>query len=158
MARMSPPPCGIYRTTVRIAGVEPGQLVYFHNHGDPGAGIYLPQRWHLNRAQFSEQGHTLEALAEADTLAPLPAEGLYRVRSAFVCCEKKCRTFSEETLLQLGYNGAGRAIVFEPEWRTDGLGFPERGQMIDDAAFASLVPLIVQRPPPPVSTRPEHFH
>ena len=154
---MPPPPCGIYRTTVAIAGVEADRLVYFHNHGDPGAGIYLPKRWQLNRAEFSESGHTLDALDQAGTLLPLLAEGLYRVRAAFTCCEKKCRSYAMETLLQLGYNGAGRAIVFDPEWRANGLGFPERGQVIDDAASASLAPLLVQRPPQ-VTTRPEHFH
>ena len=33
--------------------------------------------------------------------------------------------------MQLGYDGEGRAILFTPEWSARGLGFPERGTVID---------------------------
>jgi hypothetical protein len=34
------PPCGIYRTSQPLGDHVPaGQLVFFHNHGDPGPGI-----------------------------------------------------------------------------------------------------------------------
>lgn len=141
------PSCGIYRTTEVIAGIEPGRLVYFHNHGTPGPGLYLPESWKLNRAAFAERGQTLTEVELAQTLRPLPAEGLYRVRAAFTCCAKKCRTFAEETLLQLGYNGAGQAIVFEPEWNASGIGIPESGQLIDDTCLTSLTALTVKRSP-----------
>lgn len=38
-------PCGLYRTTRPIPDAVPaGVLVYYHNHGDPGPGVYLPDR------------------------------------------------------------------------------------------------------------------
>jgi hypothetical protein len=154
---MSLPACGLYRTTVAIAGVEAERLVYFHNHGDPGPGLYLPVGWGLNRARFSERGQTLEDIDHAHTLRPLPAEGLYRVQSEFACCQRRCRTFAPETLLQLGYNGAGKAIVFDPEWNAQGLGFAQSGQMIDDGCLSSLSALVL-RPPPPTDVAPAHMH
>ncbi len=137
------PPCGLYRTTVALEGVPAGRLVYFHNHGDPGAGIYLPERWQTNRAQWHPHGHTVPGPEWSQTLEPLPAEGLYRVKEAFFCCEKKCREYAPESLVQLGYNGEAEPILFVPEWSGDTLGFPERGTRIEARNFGRLAPLAV---------------
>jgi hypothetical protein len=141
--RLALPPCGLYRTTQPIAGVDAGRLVYFHNHGNPGAGVYLPERWSHNRAHFSPDGRTVGEDFDRAALAPLPREGFYRVASTFHCCDKLCRRFEPDALVQLGYNGAGRALVFVPELSSRGLSVPERGTLIDDAAFAHLVALHV---------------
>ncbi len=69
------PPCGVYRTTQPIGEVPAGRLVYFHNHGDPGPGIYTPHDWKGNKARFHERGHTLTSPDEAKSLIPLAAEG-----------------------------------------------------------------------------------
>ena len=38
--------CGLYRTSEPIEdAIEAGVLVYYHNHGDPGPGVYLPRAW-----------------------------------------------------------------------------------------------------------------
>ncbi len=149
------PPCGLYRTLVAIrakgadGAVPAGQLVFFHNHGDPGPGIYLPTGWVANRAQFAANGMPLED-ASAAQLEPLPEQGLYRVTREFHCCEKRCRRFEPELLVQLGYNGAGEAILFAPEWIEGALAFPERGFPIDSQRFGSLSALkvpIVKRVP-----------
>lgn len=154
---MAFPPCGIYRTTQVTAGIEAGRLVYFHNHGNPGPGVYLPEGWHLNRAKFAERGHTLtSAEQEAHSLKALPSEGFYRVQKEFTCCDKKCRIFVKETLLQLGYNGAGQAIVFEPEWQTNGIALPTTGQGIDDTCLESLAPLKVRVAQ--ALAQPDHLH
>src|SRR5678815_1810646 len=99
---MALPACGLYRTAREVVGVPAGRLVYFHNHGDPGPGLYLPESWALNRARFSQRGQTLSSDADADALEALPAEGFYRVREAFHCCAKQCRRFELELLVQLG--------------------------------------------------------
>jgi hypothetical protein len=138
---MSLPPCGLYRTTRELAGVPAGRLVYFHNHGEPGPGLYLPQAWRLNRAQFAERGNTLPSPADASALEPLPPEGLYRVREAFFCCAKQCRRFEPELLVQLGYNGAGEPILFVPEWTPSGLAIPEQGSALDRARLPMLAAL-----------------
>jgi hypothetical protein len=53
------PPCGLYRTVKPVAGIDAGRLVYFHNHGNPGPGLYPPDGWNANRARFSENGATV---------------------------------------------------------------------------------------------------
>jgi hypothetical protein len=146
MSAPAPPPCGLYRTLTAIADVPAGRLVYFHNHGDPGAGVYLPERWAHNRATFSSRGHTLPASVNPHTaLAPLPREGLYRVGSQFHCCAKRCVEFAPETLVQLGYEGAGRAILFIAEMAGGAVSLPSKGTVIDDEVFPRLIPLIVRQ-------------
>jgi hypothetical protein len=142
------PPCGVYRTRVPISDAVPaGRLVYFHNHGDPGPGVYLPRGWVENRAQWHAQGITLPDAAAAETLEPLRPEGFYRVREAFFCCDKRCRQFEAELLVQLGYDGQGGAIVFVPEWTAEGLRLPKTGQAVDAARTALLDPLKVAEAP-----------
>jgi hypothetical protein len=106
-------------------------LVFFHNHGDPGPGIYLPESWTRNRASFSKRGHTLGDPALASTLEPLPREGLYVVEEAFTCCAKRCRNFEPDELVQLGYNAAAQPILFTPELVEGALALPEVGTRID---------------------------
>lgn len=149
---MELPPCGIYRTIEPIGPVPAGRLVYFHNHGNPGAGIYLPESWELNRATFKKEGVTLPHPDAAKNLRPLLAEGLYRVGESFTCCDKNCRVYEKDLLVQLGYNGEARPILFSPEWSDSGLVFPDRGQFVDDLRLARLEFLIVpsgKRAPPP---------
>ena len=138
------PPCGLYRTVLPIGNVEAGRLVYFHNHGNPGPGVYFPERWNHNRATFSQNGVTLPPEVDASkALHALPAEGFYRVTKAFFCCEKECTRFEPDTLVQLGYNGAAKALLFVPELGASGMRIPDRGTLIDEAAFASIAALKV---------------
>lgn len=141
------PPCGLYRTSTELAGVPAGRLVYFHNHGDPGPGIYLPSAWKANRAQFSPKGATLADPSQAHTLIALPREGLYRVVERFHCCAKRCREFMPDLLVQLGYDGAANPILFVPEWVPEGLAIPERGLRVDEDRLDKLASLIVAARP-----------
>jgi hypothetical protein len=108
------PPCGIYRLRKPIQNIEAGRLVYFHNHGDPGPGVYL-----------------------------LRPEGFYRVTSTFHCCAKKCTKFETDTLVQLGYNGNAQALVFLPEVGNRGMNLPQRGSLVDDDQLKHLALLKV---------------
>ncbi|MEM9730674.1 MAG: hypothetical protein AAF997_18980, partial [Myxococcota bacterium] len=112
---MSLPPCGVYRTNAPIGSVPAGRLVYFHNHGDPGPGIYLPTGWKYNRAEFDKTGQVLQDLAWVEWLEPLPPAGVYRVVAPFHGSETLCRKFDEDMLLQLGYNANAEPILFVPE-------------------------------------------
>ncbi|HHH29874.1 MAG TPA: hypothetical protein ENK57_16220 [Polyangiaceae bacterium] len=145
------PPCGIYLTTAEIGGVPSGRLVYFHNHGDPGAGIYLPSRWKGNRARFEGEGHLLPTPEHARHLEPLPREGLYRVEQAFHCCDKHCQLFETNTLVQLGYDGSGQALIFLPQWIDGQLAIPERGTRVDRDRIEMMARLNV-----PVADTPVH--
>jgi hypothetical protein len=141
------PPCGIYRTTVALGDDVPaGRLVYFHDHGDPGPGLYLPSGWSANRAEWHEQGHTIPSEEWAATLEPLPAEGFYRVRQPFTCCPEACRTYEAELLVQLGYDADAEPLLFVPEWTAAGLALPETGIHIDTARLECLAPLVVEEP------------
>jgi hypothetical protein len=137
------PPCGLYRTTEKIGDIPANRLVYFHNHGNPGAGVYFPEKWVTNRAQFSPQGTVVPKDFDGKGLMALPAEGFYRVLAPFHCCEKKCREFQTDSFVQLGYNGEGKALMFVPELGTGMIDVPERGNFVDDAAFKNLAPLAV---------------
>lgn len=127
--------------------------MYFHNHGEPGPGLYLPSGWNVNRARWHSHGTTLPDPQWAEHLEPLLAEGLYRVRSAFTCCEKNCRTFEEELLVQLGYNGTAEPILFVPEWTAAGLNFPTSGTLVDPKMLDRLVPLKVDERDEPSADR-----
>ena len=133
------PPCGLYRTVKPIGPVEAGRLVYFHNHGNPGPGLYFPESWSHNRARFSENGMPVPDGWDPRALRALPPEGFYRVKGAFFCCEKECMKFEPDQLVQLGYNGAGKALVFIPELAGGVIGVPDRGTFVEDAALPNLV-------------------
>ncbi len=139
------PPCGVYRTSARIGAIPAGKLVYFHNHGDPGPGIYLPTEWTNNRAEFAESGHTMEKPdQESAALQALPTEGLYRVTKEFFCCDMKCHNFEIDLLVQLGYDGDANTLLFEPEWIDGVFEFPDEGTRIDEDKVHMLAPLKVR--------------
>jgi len=148
------PPCGVYRTTQPIGDEIPtGHLVYFHNHGDPGPGVYLPSGWLANRAAWEETGHTIPSDEWAESLEPLPDEGLYRVIESFTCCEERCRVYEPDLLVQLGYDSDARALLFVPEWTEAGLAFPDLGLAIDEANLTRIAPLkVVEDDDEPAST------
>ena len=143
---MSLPPCGLYRTNATVAGVPAGRLVYFHNHGDPGAGVYLPARWQQNHAQFEPRGHTLQSESEAEGLESVPPEGLYVVENQFWCCEQRCRSFEADLLVQLGYNGAADPIIFVPTFDATGMAIPQRGSKTSLKELTNLRQLRVAKP------------
>jgi hypothetical protein len=143
MSDLHHPPCGLYRTTAPLESIPAGRLVYFHNHGEPGPGIYLPQSWSGNRARWHEKGFTVPGPEWSQTLQPLAPEGLYRVTERFHCCEKKCRAFEANQLVQLGYNGEAEALLFVPEWAAGALGLPERGNKIEQATVGKMQLLVV---------------
>ena len=142
---MSPshPPCGLYRTTRPLENLPAGRLVMFHDHGDPGPGVYLPRAWTLNRAEWHAQGITAPGPEWSATLEPLASEGLYSVRETFFCCDKQCTQFPRGQLVQLGYDGEANAILFLPEWGAKGMGFPERGTRLDRDRVSKLERLLV---------------
>lgn len=128
---MDLPPCGLYATRSTIGSVPAGRLVYFHNHGSPGPGLYLPSSWTGNRARFEARGHLLPSPSDAEHLDPLPAEGLYRVIEPFFCCDQRCRRFETDLLVQLGYDASARSILFIPEIVGAHVALPARGTRVD---------------------------
>jgi hypothetical protein len=146
MTGMTLPACGTYRTTKALGPVSESRLVYFHNHGAPGPGVYLPASWSANRAQFAAHGTSISD-EDASSLDPLAPEGLYRVEEEFACCSKRCQVYSVGQLVQLGYDATAQPILFLPEWTPHGLSFPQRGQIIDGFRLARLSRLSVRATP-----------
>lgn len=143
---MNLPPCGLYRTRSALGTHIPaGRLVYFHNHGDPGPGLYLPSGWAANRARWHARGTPLPDATWAEHLEPLPPEGLYRVLSSFPCCARRCRIFEPEQLVQLGYTGDAQALLFLPEWTEQGLTVPTTGARVEREHLEKLALLKVAR-------------
>ncbi len=143
-------PCGLYRTTQPLGTkLQAGVLVYYHNHGNPGPGLYPVDRWENNKAVFSEQGVLVHDYKYPQSLQALPPEGFYRVATAFFCCDKECHNFEPDDLVQLGYDGAGRPILFLPTWSTAGVHLPERGVLVDDDKLELLDPLRIDYKDPP---------
>jgi hypothetical protein len=137
-------PCGLYRTTRALSDNLPENvLVYYHNHGDPGPGVYPVKSWNNNKAKFQEKGITLDDSKYAKTMKSLKTEGFYRVTKNFYCCDNHCFLFERDTLVQLGYNGDGKPIVFIPELHNEGLLLPQKGNLIDDEFVNNLKPLRV---------------
>lgn len=136
--------CGIYRTTQPIADtVKAGVLVLLDTNDDIGPGVYLPREWRNNRAIFHDHGIVLPHDDYVATLEPLRPEGLYRVASAFFCCEKRCQYFEENLLVQLGYNSKAQPILFVPEMVDGALALPDEGTLIADNQLTKLVQLRV---------------
>jgi hypothetical protein len=136
------PPCGLYRTTQAIGEQVPaGRLVYFHNHGDPGPGVYLPTGWRQNRALFDAQGVLLPGRWWAASLDAVAPEGFYRVRETFFCCDNRCQTFETDQLVQLGYTAEADPLVFVLEVIDSVLIIPDRGARVDRSRLAKLHPL-----------------
>jgi len=69
----------------------------------------------------------------------------------FHCCEQQCRRFGPNELVQLGYDGSGKAILFIPQWTNGALAIPDRGTRIDAENIESMTRLRV-----PVADTPVH--
>jgi hypothetical protein len=146
-------PCGLYQTTQPIGELVPaGALVYYHNHGQPGPGVYLVERWRHNKAIFKDQGVRLPDAGYPYGLKPLRPEGFYRVLEPFHCCARRCRRFEKDTLVQLGYNAQAEPLLFVPQWSEEGLALPERGTRIDPEKLGRLFAVKVE---PRFETPPE---
>ena len=137
------PPCGLYRTTAPMPGrseqVPAGRLVYMHNHSQQGPPlVLLPARNVHNRWIFHDRGYLVRDLAYLDTLRSLPAEGFY------VLVEHLHVTgavLPERSLVQLGYDLAGRPILFPARRVENTIVFPDRGFRFDhDALLARIEP------------------
>jgi hypothetical protein len=135
---MSLPPCGLYRTLGQIGPIPANRLVYFHNHGDPGPGLYVPKGWTANEARFDERGSLLGDEGNAMLLVPLAPQGFYRVAETFFCCEKQCQRFDADQLVQLGYDGEGNGILFVPEMHDGTMRIPDRGSRIEPSRVGNL--------------------
>ena len=129
--------CGLYRTGTALAGKEgavgAGQLVYFHNHSKQGPPIVLlPTTNERNRWSFDERGYLIDGLGAdgfLESLVALPREGFYAVLEPVGVTDG--RVLAARSVVQVGYNRAGEAILFPGEAHGNGFVFPTAGFRFD---------------------------
>ena len=137
---MSLPPCGLYVTGVPLLGKEgaisAGLLLYFHNHSKQGPPlVLLPTVNTHNRWAFAERGYLVEGPNAAEFIAALsarPRQGFYSVVEPVQVTNA---VLPKRTLVQVGYNKRGDAILF-PAQPLDGNGFhfKNRGFRFEDTS------------------------
>ena len=65
------------------------------------------------------------------------------MREPFTCCEKRCRLYAADLLVQLGYDAGAQPLLFVPEWTDAALAISEMGLRIDEDRLVRLAPLKV---------------
>jgi hypothetical protein len=62
-------------------------------------------------------------------------------------CQKRCRLYDADLLVQVGYDTDAQPLLFVPEWTDAGLAIPEIGLRIDEDRLSRLAPLKVVETP-----------
>lgn len=139
------PDSGLYRTTKAYPGREDeipsGVLVYVGKKDGGLPFVVRPGNNRQNRWYWGEPTVALRALSWAETLKRLPPEGYYTLPEE-ITFEGGGR-WLKHAIVQLGYNGEGRGIIFIAEQREgselNALHFSDRGRSVDDGLLARLV-------------------
>ncbi|MFO0748210.1 MAG: hypothetical protein U1F43_21500 [Myxococcota bacterium] len=138
-------PAGLYRTTTPLPGLEDdipaGVLVYVGERPDRTRFVVRPGSNRRNRWFWGEPVRTLPASGWMWTLKRLPSEGFYTLPETIELGQGG--RWLKNAIVQLGYNEAGRGLIFIAEER-DGetrnvLEFSSYGRAIDDALLERLV-------------------
>ncbi len=126
-----------------------GVLVYVgQSKNGGGKFVVRPGQNRRNRWFWGEPTTPLRSPSWAKTLKPLPSEGFYTLPES-VELEGGGR-WLKNAIVQLGYNGEGRGIIFVAEWQENGdvnaLHFSDRGLIIEDSmldrlTWAPILPL-----------------
>jgi hypothetical protein len=139
------PDNGLYRTTQPYPGHESefpaGVLVYVgESRNGGGKFVVRPGQNRRNRWFWGDPTMPLRSPTWGQSLKSLPSEGFY-ILPEDLSFEGGGR-WIKNAVVQLGYNGSGRGILFVAEWREDGeenvLHFGDRGMSIDDDLLARL--------------------
>ena len=142
---MKLPDPGLYRTHKPYPGHEEaipaGVLVYV---GVPSNGglpfVVRPGSNRNNRWYWGDPTIPLRAQSWADGLIKLPSEGFYTLPRDIVF--EAGGKWLQNAIVQLGYNGEGRGILFVGEQRESEdrniLTFSERGRMCEEELLHKL--------------------
>jgi hypothetical protein len=137
MAIKLPDP-GLYRTTKAYPGQEAGfpagVLVYVGQKPDGSAFVVRPGANRRNRWFWGEPVTVLRSLSWAETLKPLRQQGFYTLPEDIELGGGG--RWLRNAIVQLGYNGEGKAILFVAEdhegEERNVLAFSDKGMLIDD--------------------------
>ena len=136
------PPCGLYRTTSPIAGVDANRLVYFPTTtARPGPGIYLPESWRNNRASFAKNGITLSPGFDPRVLRGAATRGFLLGHRCILLLREEVRAVRARGVRPARLHLAPAARwVFVPELGAGGASrSPSAGTAVDDVTLANLV-------------------
>lgn len=142
---MKLPDPGLYRTTQPYPGHEeeiPDAALVYVGAAREGALPFVvrPRSNRKNRWYWGEPTLPLRALNWAQTLVPLPPEGFYTLPDDLTI--EGGGRWVKHAIVQLGYNSAGRGILFVAEQHDDdernALVFGDRGRLIEDALLKRL--------------------
>ncbi|HVJ16059.1 MAG TPA: hypothetical protein VM686_11540 [Polyangiaceae bacterium] len=140
------PDIGLYRTTQALPGHEEaipaGSLVYVGQLANGGTKFVVrPGNNRRNRWFWGEPTTPLRSPSWAKTLKKLPSEGFYVLPETLEFSGGA--RWIKGAIVELGYNGEGKGILFVGEWREDGtenaLYFSDRGMLIDDKLMERLI-------------------
>lgn len=139
------PDPGLYRTTQPYPGHEDDfpkdALVYIGQRENGGQTfIVRPGENRNNRWFWGEPVTPLRSPTWAKTLKPLPPEGFYTLPETINF--DGGGKWLKNAIVQLGYNGEGKGIIFVAERRdtddSNSLTFSDKGLMVDDAMLERL--------------------
>lgn len=154
-----PPSCGPYKTVeqVPIGGttLEPGLLVYFHNHSEQGQPIILlPEKNENNRWIFQKRGYLLKDEGLISSLEALKPEGLYQTEHFH---PNETEVVAKNALVQLGYTAKAEPLIFFPQpiEGKNGFVFSQKGLKIPDSIYELLDPVNTYGP---FNPKKKHIH
>jgi hypothetical protein len=146
------PDPGLYRTTAPYPGQEQaipaGVLVYVGARDTGAPFVVRPGQNRRNRWFWGEPVTLLRSLSWGETLKRLPSEGFYTLPHDLEVAGGG--RWLKNAIVQLGYSGEGRGILFVAEDHADEtrnvLVFSGRGMLIDDdllmrLQWASILPV-----------------
>lgn len=135
---------GLYRTTKPYPGQEaafPAGVLVYVGVEDGLPFVVRPGQNRRNRWFWGKPTHPLRSSIWADTLKPLPSEGFYTLPYD-VNLDGGGR-WVKNAVVQLGYNGEGRGILFVGEDHADEtrnvLVFSDKGLLIADDLLGKLI-------------------
>ena len=142
--------CGLYRTGLALEGSSPvadKRLVYLHDHRpDEWPTVHLPTELELGRWDF---GQGIDVLNAGFLLAlePLPPEGWYVLRQAVAASADQSAELPARSLVALGYNRRGEAILTPAQFGAREVRFGEAGLRFEGAdLFDQLEPVNFEVP------------
>lgn len=143
-AMLDLPENGLYRTTTAMPGHEdafPADILVYVGEKNGQKFVVRPGRNTNNRWLWGDPTTPLRSPTWSRTLRKLPAEGYY-ILPRELSFEGGGR-WLKNAIVQLGYNGEGKGIIFVAEQRDtseeNALYFSDRGMMIDDKLMDELL-------------------
>lgn len=138
------PPNGLYRTTTAMPGHEeafPAGVLVFIGEKSGQKFVVRPQQNRNNRWFWGEPTTPLRSPTWSRTLKTLPSEGFYVLPDAIEF--DGGGKWLKNAIVQLGYNGEGKGIVFVAESRDaaseNALYFSDKGMIVSDDALGRLI-------------------